>query len=191
MKLINIPCVILCGGKSSRMGQDKSMLEFGGMKMVEYMYQKCQKIFSSVYLSCKDGEKFKRVTTHLLVENEGEFAPIFGLANAMEKLESERIFVVSVDLPFLQKEHCQKICSYRFDVVYAKTPKHSHYLCGVYHCCALPIMQEQIQKEDYKISTFVSKLSSFSVVFEDEEVFANLNTMQDYQEALRRLEHGK
>ncbi|MCV6608584.1 MAG: NTP transferase domain-containing protein, partial [Campylobacterales bacterium] len=51
---IDIPCLILCGGKSSRMKENKALLPFGEEKtLMEYQYKKFQKIFSKVYLVVK------------------------------------------------------------------------------------------------------------------------------------------
>ena len=54
----NIPCVILAGGKSSRMGEDKSLLPFPPYKtLTHYQYQRLNKIFKNVYISSKDSSK--------------------------------------------------------------------------------------------------------------------------------------
>ena len=45
-------CVILAGGKSSRMGQDKTLLPFGGFKtLTHYEVAKFSKVFEEVYVS--------------------------------------------------------------------------------------------------------------------------------------------
>jgi len=42
----DIPCVILCGGKSSRMGEDKALLPFGEYStLVQYQYERLQSVF--------------------------------------------------------------------------------------------------------------------------------------------------
>jgi len=57
--MFNIPCVIFAGGKSSRMGENKALLPFAGFEtLTEYQYTRLSKIFSSVYISCKDKSIF-------------------------------------------------------------------------------------------------------------------------------------
>ena len=52
-------CVILAGGKSSRMGQDKTLLPFGGfVTLTHYQVAKFSKVFDEVFVSSKF-EKFK------------------------------------------------------------------------------------------------------------------------------------
>ena len=49
--------VILCGGKSSRMGRDKSLLQIRQKSLAQNAYEKLTPLFKRVYLSSKD-EKF-------------------------------------------------------------------------------------------------------------------------------------
>ena len=54
---MKIPCVILCGGKSSRMGVDKCFLNFKGQSLVSFQFSKMSELFSEVFVSCKN-DKF-------------------------------------------------------------------------------------------------------------------------------------
>ena len=48
-------CVILAGGKSSRMGQDKTLLPFGGFEtLTHYQASKFSKVFDEVFISSKN-----------------------------------------------------------------------------------------------------------------------------------------
>lgn len=43
--------VILCGGKSTRIGTDKALLPFGDCCLIEYLVRKFQPDFPKIYLS--------------------------------------------------------------------------------------------------------------------------------------------
>ena len=50
----SVSAVIFAGGKSSRMGEDKSLLPFGTYTtLAEYQHAKLSKLFYKVYLSAK------------------------------------------------------------------------------------------------------------------------------------------
>ena len=52
-------CVILAGGKSSRMGRDKALLPFRGFdSMTEYQIDKFKNHFKKIYISTKNRDKF-------------------------------------------------------------------------------------------------------------------------------------
>lgn len=52
-----IPCVILAGGRSARMGVDKCFLDFKAKSLIEWQFEKMSKLFASVFISCK-ADKF-------------------------------------------------------------------------------------------------------------------------------------
>ncbi len=57
--MFDIPCVVFAGGKSSRMGEDKSLLPFGGFSTFEqFQYNRLCNLFTQVYVSTKSAEKF-------------------------------------------------------------------------------------------------------------------------------------
>lgn len=60
-----IPCVILAGGRSARMGVDKCFLDFKAKSLIEWQFEKMSKLFTSVFISCKAdkfGGKFEEKT---------------------------------------------------------------------------------------------------------------------------------
>lgn len=185
-----LPCVILCGGKSSRMGSNKALLPFNGVALVQYMYEKMQKIFEEVYLVAKDNAPFEGFSHRFIQEQSPIYAPLIAINATLERIE--RVFFLSVDTPFIGLEQIEKIAGqWRGEqILYAKTPLKSHFLCGIYHQSILPIAREMIEKEDFKMSSLVSKVKSGFVEFESEESFSNLNTPQDYQKALERIEQN-
>jgi len=57
--MFSIPCVIFAGGKSSRMGEDKALLPFASFStLAEYQQTKLSKLFTHVYISCKEKNNF-------------------------------------------------------------------------------------------------------------------------------------
>lgn len=53
---IDIPCIILCGGKSERMGEPKAFLRFGDLNLLEFQILKYKEIFNEIFISTKDNE---------------------------------------------------------------------------------------------------------------------------------------
>ncbi len=99
--------VIFAGGKSRRMGEDKSKLPFGGYEsLARFQYEKLKKIFQKVYISVKD-EKFN-FTEDLIIENEGNFAPTYGLLECIKTLKKP-FFALGVDIPFVDENLIQDI----------------------------------------------------------------------------------
>lgn len=188
-------CVILCGGKSSRMGRNKALLPFGELSLLSYLVQKYKGIFGQVFLcSKKDYAKdYQDIGAKILHEQSSIFAPMIGLQACLSQLK-QKVFFVTTDCPFLKEEHFLAL-DYAFlqhskSITYAQTNEKSHYLIGIYLPCILPTLEASIQKLDFKMSSFVDSCNGFAVRFEDEESFENLNTPSDYENALLRIQNG-
>lgn len=188
---MSIPCVILSGGKSSRMGRDKALLPFPTEPLAVFMFKKMKEFFSCVYLSLKNPTPFLSCDVDFIQEKGEDFAPMIGFRESFEQLKSEKIFFISVDTPFVTEEVINTLLQESIvGVTYAKDPQREHYLCGVYSKESYPILSELIEKKDYKMSQLVNLLPHKSIEFDDAEIFSNLNTQEQYLKALERLEQN-
>lgn len=82
--------VILMGGKSSRMGRDKSTLTLDGQDFLTRMVSRFQGRFERIYVSGPGG----------LPDLRPGQGPLAGLESVFVRTGAERIFLTAVDLPF-------------------------------------------------------------------------------------------
>ena len=192
-----IPCVILSGGKSSRMGEDKSLLLFDGkIMMIEYLYNKLLSIFDKVYISAKT-DKFEKLQLPkkqlILDKNQTIFSPMIALESIFQTLPDNKVFIITVDSPFVEKETIQKLIekSDTFSITIAKdTENNTHNLCGVFSRDILPTIQEMLQKDIHKINYMIKHSKSYQeIVFDNSEQFLNINTKKEYKEGLQKLNY--
>ena len=130
--LFEIPCVILSGGKSSRMGEDKSLLPFSTSKtLIEYQYQRLKPYFKDIYISSKT-DKFDFIDKNSLIldENKDIYSPILALDTIFNKFQNEKIFLITVDTPLVTIESISELIneSKNYDICIAQTEKT--------HCCS-------------------------------------------------------
>ena len=183
-----MPAVLFAGGQSSRMGQDKALLPFAGYKTLsEYQYSRLSKIFEKVYISSKE-DKFD-FQADILFDTYTESSPMVGLASVFETLETDAVFVLSVDAPFVNKEIIETLMQHRegADAVIARTPGGKQPLCGIYTSAILPFTKENIQNDHHKIGNLLQKVRTKYVDFEEEKFFMNLNHPHEYEAALKHL----
>ncbi len=187
----HISCVIFAGGKSSRMGQDKSLLPFGNCdSLAEYQYKRLSKLFDNVYISAKEN-KFDFDTNVIEdASTETVFAPTAGFEAMFSQLQDERIFVLSVDTPFVDKKEIRRLLdndNQTLDAVIAKTASGSHPMCGIYHRSLLPAFKTMLEEDNHRLGQLLKISKTEFVMFENEEAFANLNHPHEYEAALRTL----
>lgn len=188
--MFNIPCVIFAGGKSSRMGQDKALLPFGNYpSLAQYQYERLKKLFSHVYISAKSRDKFT-FNPHVIEDPTNcDFAPTAGLVAAFEHLKSERIFVLSVDTPFVDETVIQILLEAdtpQHDAVVAKTLTGIHPMTGIYHRSLLEELKRMLNDGDHRLGKLLSSANTQYAQFAHEAPFSNLNHPNEYEEAVSR-----
>jgi molybdenum cofactor guanylyltransferase len=105
--------LILCGGRSSRMGYDKARLRFPGGTLLERMLGRMREVTEPVVLSLAPGQATPRLAADVLTVKDGvaNQGPLWGLAEGFRRLapHCERVVVMPVDLPFLTPDWIERL----------------------------------------------------------------------------------
>jgi len=188
--MLPLPCVIVAGGKSSRMGSDKSLLPFSSFKtLTQYQLDIHKNDFSSLYISCKTKDKFDFEANFIEDTKEfNEYSPLIALYSILKKFNTP-VCILSVDTPFVNIEVYKKLftCKEENDVVIANSPYGSHQLCAIYSPRIVPIIEEQIKNNNHKIKNLLDKVKTKYVNFDSDEPFLNLNHPCEYERAKERI----
>src|SRR5882757_11553761 len=99
MALPDVGGYVLAGGKSSRMGRDKALLELGGKPLALHAVTKLQRVCEDVHIlsSRPELEAFAPLVRDL----HEECGPLGGLEAALEHSRHEWNLFMPVDMPFL------------------------------------------------------------------------------------------
>ena len=195
--MLDIPCVIFAGGKSSRMGKDKTLLPFGGFDtLTQYQLNKLCNIFKTVYISCKNKDKFdflkndEDVNFIEDVKTNNVYAPTPAFIAVFEHLKCDRFFALSVDTPFVDALVINKILNLDaqdVDATVAQTASGIQPLCGVYHRSLEHKFSKMLNDNNHKLNLLLKSSKTTFVEFEDEKKFLNLNHIYEYKEALKLI----
>ncbi|MDD3818004.1 MAG: molybdenum cofactor guanylyltransferase MobA [Thiovulaceae bacterium] len=192
--MFSLPCVIFAGGKSSRMGEDKALLPFGGCDtLAEFQHKRLGKLFTRVYVSTKTKEKFCFEADFIEdPKNTTAFAPTAGFVAAFATLACEAFFAISVDAPFVDADVIAKLIQEyennpQADAVIARSPEGMEPMCGIYCRSLESEFNKMLAEENHKLGMLLKGANTRFVAFESNEPFMNLNHPHEYQEALGRL----
>lgn len=94
--------LVLAGGKSRRMGKDKSLLTYHSKPQREYLYEQMQPVCSEVFLSIRPGQEdsLPEGLAYILDQNHYK-GPFNGLLSAHLKYPEAAWLVVACDLPLI------------------------------------------------------------------------------------------
>lgn len=185
--MIPLPCVILAGGKSSRMGSDKALLPFGGFAtLTQYQIHRLSPFFQSLHVSTKNKEKFHFDASFIEdISTYKESSPLVALLSILEKFETP-VCVLSVDTPFVGAEIFETLFSHLdgiHDAIIATSPTCSHQLCAIYMPTNKDKIIEKLDKNEHKIRTLLGDMKTKYVDFESDAPFLNLNFPEEYNKA--------
>lgn len=187
-------CVILAGGKSSRMGEDKALLEYDGQIFIKKIADELsffdEKIIArgnNCALTDMENDSWK-----IISDEYPEHGPIGGLHASLKSCESEAMFCVSCDIPFVKGELAQKMSNAMnddFDAVIAVTADGKfHPLCGVYRKELYHLMKEHILQDNNRMMAVLRKVRVKYVNLEEvtSKQLMNVNTKEEYDK-LKKL----
>lgn len=181
--LKEIPCVILCGGKSSRMGEDKALLPFDKYNsLVQYQFERLKPHFKNVFLSSKV-DKFD-FSCDIIYDDKEISSPMIALQTILNATQDDKVFILTVDTPFVSIESMSKLyeLSNDFDITVAQTKK-IHNLCGVFDKSILEKVNEMVADDFHTIGALLKRSNTSYIPFEDENEFLNVNTPDEYKQA--------
>ena len=182
-----IPCVILSGGKSRRMGEDKSLLPFASSpSLIQYQYERLQSSFSNIYISSKiDKFDFLNNKENIILDTSDVYSPIIALESIFKTLTNDKIFIITVDTPLVSIEAIEALIkeSKNSDICIAKTQR-VHNLCGVFSSSVKDEISNMLDIDMHKVGYLLKKLNSKYIEFSNDDEFINLNNKNEYQKAL-------
>jgi len=193
----DVPVVILCGGKSSRMGEDKTYLPFGEYNsLIEFQYKRLRQVFNHVFISSKtqNFDFLESQTPWILLDNNPNiYSPLVALKSVLEQVTTSHLFILTVDTPFVSVNTIQTMIenAQNYDITIAYTSEKNHHLCGVFSQSLLPKIETMLAKDIHKIGYLIQQSHTHKIQFDNEDEFLNMNTQSDYLEALTLLKKSQ
>ena len=192
-----VSAVILCGGESRRMGQDKAKLQIGKYTFLEQIVRNIMDNGpDEMFLSVRRKNDYSEIkVTHIedLEQNKG---PLMGIYSAMCVASYEKIWVTSCDMPFIDWQVAEELAVYFEDGIDAVIPVDrtgkKYVLCAWYRKSTLEILKEQLESGDLKVKHLLGRLRLCYVAVEGltdgSRKFQNINTREEYQTFTERSE---
>lgn len=154
--------LVLAGGKSTRMGQDKSLLNYHGTTQRDHVRQLllpfCENVFISVKHRSAHDPKFIIADGPLL----GDIGPMAGLLTAFRQFPDYSWIAVGCDYPFLENktiEVLQKGESSTYATAFINTEtQRPEPLLTIYRPSILPLVEESFSNSHYSLQRLLETI---------------------------------
>ena len=113
MMIANCTALILAGGESRRMGQDKASLMLGEHTLLLHVASALQPLFADIIISTRKHRSncdFQQV-----IDNPLHHGPLAGLAAGLEQAKTPWVFAVACDMPFISAQLIKYLSEFRDD----------------------------------------------------------------------------
>ena len=108
---MDLIAVILAGGRSSRMGRDKALLELNEQKFIDHLVQELSG-YGKVMISAAHQDDYAGYGVPVIADETKGIGPIEGIRQALRSSGSDYVFVCAVDTPFVRKEMMQYLAEF-------------------------------------------------------------------------------
>ncbi|WP_337833291.1 molybdenum cofactor guanylyltransferase [Geoanaerobacter pelophilus] len=184
----NITGVVLVGGKSRRMGQDKAFLKVNGVAIFERIVELFRESFPRILLVGDREERFAGYNL-AIVPDIYPGSALGGVYTGLCQAETDYVFVSSCDLPFPNRELLRYLCTLRngYDAVVPLTEHGYEPLFALYAKSCLEPIRELLESGNYCAFAYYPQVNARYVTAEelarfdrDGRAFMNVNTPEDF-----------
>ena len=189
-KALPYSLIVLAGGGSKRMNQDKALLPVGEGTLVEYILKQLKGRFKDILISVSESNKFNFLKEKLVVDEKQGYGPLMGIKSALSVSQHEKNFVIACDIPKIHFKLLDDILSkgQNFDIVVPVSPSgRVEPLFAVYSQSILPQMERLIRENTHSLLPLFDLCKTDYVNLDSDSGLKNLNTLEDYNAFLRQL----
>ncbi len=187
---------VLAGGQSSRMGQDKAFVQLAEHTLLAHALALARAAAGSVQI-LGSAEKFAAFGPVVEDIYPGQ-GPLAGIHAALAGTRTELNLIIAVDMPFLRPELLSYLVAQARRtaamVVVPAAGGRLQPLCAIYRQAFAEVAERSLRAGDNKIDRLFSEVEIRAIEQNElerngftEEMFRNLNTEQDWQEAKLKL----
>ena len=175
--------ILLAGGKSSRMGTNKALLEIEGETVISRIVREAERLGGELLLVTNQPEEYGTLQLSHVSDIRKGMGPLAGLEAGLMASKTEHNLLLACDLPFFQAETGERLLKFlnQYELAIPLTEGRCHPLCAAYRKSLLPKVQKALDSGQRRMASLLDAANAKLVEGEDPRVFFNMNTMQDYQ----------
>jgi molybdenum cofactor guanylyltransferase len=200
----HLAAMILCGGESRRMGRPKAWLPFGRETLLQRVVNILGSVADPVLVVASPGQNLPTLpkSVEIIHDPIAHRGPLQGLATGLAALPErvEFAYASATDAPFLRPEWVRRLEETigTNDLVIPHVGGYSHPLAALYRRATVLAAIRELLATNRMRPVFLVDAVKTRVILEEElrdidpelSTLRNLNTPEDYQQALRDAERS-
>jgi molybdopterin-guanine dinucleotide biosynthesis protein A len=193
----NILAVVLAGGRSQRFGQDKSQVKFQGKLLIDYILSEIIDEFNETLIVANKPINFmKSEKISITKDFQDDLGPLGGVLSAMKWIKKNNkeynwISTFPIDTPFFSKKELkifyEKININKSKLFFVKSKKTIHNIFGLWSLDLIDKLEADLLAGKRKVEVWANSngVNTIEIEYKSIDPFFNINTKEDFDEALR------
>ena len=193
----NILAVVLAGGRSQRFGQDKSQVKFQGKLLIDYILSEIIDEFNETLIVANKPINFKKSEKISIIKDfQEDLGPLGGVLSAMKWIKKNNkeynwISTFPIDTPFFSKKELkifyEKIDINKSKLFFVKSKKTIHNIFGLWSLDLIDQLETDLLAGKRKVEVWANStgVNTIEIEYKRIDPFFNINTKEDFDEALR------
>jgi molybdenum cofactor guanylyltransferase len=175
--------LVLSGGKSTRMGTDKSLLNYRNKPQREYLYELLSAFCSRVFTSCRKDQEVP-TTLNPITDYYNFPGPINGILSAFREYPDKSWLIVAVDMPFVDDVVLQQLLNHRDNSKVATCFLHlpenfPEPLLTLWEASAYPLLISYAESGNVSPRVFLETHQVKLIIPHDQKILLNINSPKD------------
>lgn len=175
--------VVLAGGRSRRMGRDKSLLPLNGKPLIQRIIEQLKPAFDGLLVGANDAEKYRFLNAEVVPDLEPDRGPLMGILSCLVRSKHDLNFVTGCDIPEMHISFILEMLKLagEYDIVMPAWPNgDKEPLFAVYRKSLIEPARAILERGGRQIVELFEYAKVRIVDMPDTGWYRNLNTMQDY-----------
>ncbi len=182
---------ILAGGKSSRMGRNKALIELNNERIIDTLSKEFSSLDKVIISSAEKGI-YEDTGLFVVYDQNRDIGPIEGIRQILKASDSEFVFICAADMPFMKKEIAEYLAGYISsdnDCYVITSGDRIEPLCAIYSKAMLPVIEELISEGRYRLREILNRVRTKYIALEntcfDKKCVRNINTKEDLRDLFK------
>jgi molybdopterin-guanine dinucleotide biosynthesis protein A len=183
-----LTAIILAGGKSSRMGEDKALISIQGVPLLRLIYNIAEACADTVYVVTPWEERYQHIlpsNCQFIKETLLSAGPLVGFAQGLTQVQTDWVLLLACDLPNLRFEVLQAWANQLDDISDEAIAALAHHikgwepLCGFYRRSCLADLNKYIEEGGRSFQQWLNQHSVQVLPVTEPGMLFNCNTPED------------
>lgn len=185
---MNISAVLLAGGESRRMGQDKATLVFRGKPLWQTQVDLLRKLNPhEIFVSARTDPPWLPADVSFVADAKPSRGPLSGITSTLTRISTGHLLVLAVDMPAMSDDYLQSLYKLLEPArgVVPRIGDRAEPLAAIYPKCAETDFIMALSSADVSLQSLTKKLVALNKLYlvgvskADEKLFRNLNEPGD------------